>query len=216
MTIPITSFDDILDALDRDPALRDQLRRHILTEELLQLPAQFILLRTDASDVKAGLENLETQVTSMSGTVSAFAGAFYEDHASNLALLIIRDEMLITEPRTLARRQLRGELQDIVLSASKNGAITAHESNQLQVANLVVSGTDHNGDAVYVLAEISITVQDNDIDRARYRAQILQKATGVTTMAAAIVATLPEGPPPEDVRLLVIPTSQELDDYYRT
>ena len=41
MPTPINNFQDILDALERDPALRDALRRHILSDELLQLPAAF-------------------------------------------------------------------------------------------------------------------------------------------------------------------------------
>ena len=41
MTTPINNFEDILYAMERDPALRDALRRHILTEELLQLPSTF-------------------------------------------------------------------------------------------------------------------------------------------------------------------------------
>ena len=39
MTTPINTFQDIIDALERDPALKLQIRQHILTEELLQLPA---------------------------------------------------------------------------------------------------------------------------------------------------------------------------------
>ena len=41
--------------------------------------------------------------------------------------------------------------------------------------------------------DISVTVQAHDIDRACCRAQLLQVATGVTTIAVAIGATLPEG-----------------------
>ena len=41
MTTPINNFQDILDALERDPALMDALRRHILSDELLQLPVAF-------------------------------------------------------------------------------------------------------------------------------------------------------------------------------
>ena len=41
MTTPINTFQDILDAMERDPALLDALRRHILTDDLLELPAQF-------------------------------------------------------------------------------------------------------------------------------------------------------------------------------
>ena len=43
--------------------------------------------------------------------------------------------------------------------------------------------------------DISATVQAHDIDRACCRAQLLQVATGVTTIAVAIGATLPEGRP---------------------
>ena len=40
MTSPVNNFQDILDAMERDPALRNALRRHILTDELLQVPVQ--------------------------------------------------------------------------------------------------------------------------------------------------------------------------------
>ena len=59
---PHPSFQDILDALQQDPALRDRLRTHILTGELIQLPAQFMLLRTGVGALKAGQERLEARV----------------------------------------------------------------------------------------------------------------------------------------------------------
>ena len=62
MTIPVNTFQDILDALEQNPALRDQLRSYILTEELLQLPAQFVLLRADVDELKEGQARLETRV----------------------------------------------------------------------------------------------------------------------------------------------------------
>ena len=36
MTSPINDFQDILNAIERDPPLRDALRRHILTAQLNQ------------------------------------------------------------------------------------------------------------------------------------------------------------------------------------
>ena len=62
MTTPVNTFQDILDALERQPALRDQLRSYILTEELLQLPAQFLLLRADVDELKEGQVRLETRM----------------------------------------------------------------------------------------------------------------------------------------------------------
>ena len=40
MSTPINNFQDILDAMEQAPVLRDALRRHILTEELMQMAVQ--------------------------------------------------------------------------------------------------------------------------------------------------------------------------------
>ncbi len=40
-TLATATTDDLLRALDRDPEFRSQVRRHLLTEELLQLPGRF-------------------------------------------------------------------------------------------------------------------------------------------------------------------------------
>ena len=67
MTTPVNSFQDILDALERDPALREQLRNYVLTEELRQLPAQFLLLRADVDELKAGQARLEAGQARLEG-----------------------------------------------------------------------------------------------------------------------------------------------------
>lgn len=74
MTIPVDSFQDILDALERNPALRDQLRSFVLTEELLQLSAQFHLLRTDVDDLKSGQARLEEGQARMEGRLGNVEG----------------------------------------------------------------------------------------------------------------------------------------------
>ena len=137
----------------------------------------------------------------------------YEDHAADLAPRILRDELGISQPRILARRGLRRELQDIAVSAGN--LISDAEAYQLLTADLVVSGANQDGVPVHVLAEISRTVQQHIINRARYRARVLQLATGVITIAAVIGATPLEGPTPEDVRVLIIPTEEELHAQYR-
>ena len=54
------------------------------------------------------------------------------------------------------------------------------------MADVIVSATDQDGALRYVLAEISITVQERDRVRAHRRAALLEKATGVTTIPVAI------------------------------
>ena len=71
MTTPINSFQDILDAMERDPALRDALRRYILTDQMLALPAQVHTLteavealvgEARAQELNRGQELLRTEV----------------------------------------------------------------------------------------------------------------------------------------------------------
>ena len=62
MTTPINTLEDILEALERDPALREALRRHILTDELLQMPVRLQRIETDVSTLKDNLSSLTTTV----------------------------------------------------------------------------------------------------------------------------------------------------------
>ena len=257
MTSPVSSFQDILDALDQDPSLRDQLRRHILTEEVLQLPAQFLLLRSDMEELRSiveqlvgrvdqlaegqqrleytvsqlsegqqrlestvsqlseGQQRLESTTASMGGTLSRLDGTSYEDHAVDLAPRILRSQFNLSQLRIVARRGQRDELRDIAFAATGNDLISDAEANQLQNADLIVAGQDQGGPTVYVLSEISITVQQPDIDRAAGRALILESATGITTIPAAIGSEIQDSLQFRNVRLVTIPTQEELDAQYR-
>ena len=139
----------------------------------------------------------------------------YQDHAINLAPLILWRQHGIEETMILAWRRYMDELAEIVMSADEDGRITWDYGNQLMCADLVVSGTDQDGDAIYVLAEISRTIQQQHVNQARGRARILQQATGVNIIAAVIGAAPFDGATPEDVRVIVIPTKEELDANFR-
>ena len=72
MTTPINSFDDILNAMEREPALRDALRRHILTDELLQVPVRLertlgyvSTLQEDVTTLREGQARLQQGQTEL-------------------------------------------------------------------------------------------------------------------------------------------------------
>ena len=85
MTTPINTFEEILEALERDPALKEALRRHILTDELLQMPVRLERIETDVSTLKENFTTLTNTVNRIGGDVSMLKGSDYESHVARLA-----------------------------------------------------------------------------------------------------------------------------------
>ena len=88
----------------------------------------------------------------------------------------------------------RSTLETLSGQSGTLGVIFRKAQNRIQepamltrlVRELIVSGADQDGKQVYVLAEISITVQEKDRARAIRRAELLVRATGVTTIPVVI------------------------------
>ncbi len=226
MTTPINSFQDILDAMERDPALRDALRRYILTDEILALPALVQALteavealvnesrelrtgqeqiRTDMADLRAGQEELRagvselrTDVGRMGGDVSNMMGTDYEGTAARIADRLVRRRLGLTSPTVVMRGRGINATPTLpeVDQAAAMGTITWEESDDLALADVIVRATEKDGSFVYVVAEISITVQERDRVRAHRRAKLLEKATGVATIP--VVIGIDEETPAED------------------
>ena len=223
MTTPINSFQDILNAMERDPALRDALRRFILTEEVLALPAQVKALteavealvnesrelragqeqlradvgelragqeqiRADVGELRVGVVELRTNVGRLGGDVSHMMGTGYEGTVARVADRLVRRELGLTSPAVVMRGRGNTATPPMpeIDQAAEAGKITWNESDDLVMADVIVRATGQDGAPVYVVAEISITVQERDRVRAQRRAALLEKATGVTTIPVVI------------------------------
>ena len=195
MTTPVNSFQDILDALERNPALRDQLRSHILTEELLQLPAQFLLLRADVDELKSGQARLEERLGIVEGEVSSLKlgqedlqrrmnrvegrlgnieGNQYEERAVNR--IIGRASRLGIEGAQIAfskSGQARQDFHDAMAGAVRAGVISQDEYEDLTETDLIVRGRNRQ----HAVVEISLGLDEDDLSRALRRSEILQRAT---------------------------------------
>ena len=235
MTTPVNSFQDIVEAMEREPALRDALRRHILTEELIQLPAQFAEfvrvtrehnelverrlerletdvagLKTDVAELKTDVAGLKTEVATIGGHMSRMIGGDQEGEAARLAPRRLRQHLEVLNARVV-HRPAPGYFNynfmgDLTASATQDRNIDDPEADDLERADLVLTGTSPQGQVVYVLAEVSVTVQQEDIASAKRRAALLRRATGVETLPAVMgnsitgeaaedkVAFIPVGP----------------------
>ena len=233
----INTFEEILQAMERNPALRDAMRRHILTEELLQLPTQVSRMETDLTDLKAnvtelkegqarleegqarletdvaglkegqarletdvaglkeGQARLETDVAGlkegqarMSGQLSNIIGSDYERQAARLAVRRMRQQFCLSRIEMLQAITVpdKLDLTNLLDRANETGAISQEEADDMELADLALRGLESEGREVHVVAEVSLTVQDEDVQRAARRAAIMARATGGTVHPAVI------------------------------
>ena len=80
---------------------------------------------------------------------------------------------------------------DLIADALDAGLIADDEWEDLQQADAVMCGR-HEGNTVYFVGEFSVTVNNNDIDRAIVRAATLGRATGSDAWPMVIGDNIPE------------------------
>ena len=231
MTTPINTFQDILDAIEREPALRDELRRHILGEELLQLPAQFRVFLEAVADMRETLNRMEqrvnaleegqhalrsdvstlkTDVARIGGDVSRLAGTDYEAYASRLARRRIFSAMGISGAQIFSTARDPEPLRALADEALEAGALDERRANDMERADIVLTANHPDGAAVYILGEISITAQQDDVATATRRAAILSTATGVTCIPIVLAQRVEDGVDSDQVTLIIIAPEQQL------
>ena len=246
MTSPINDFQDILNAIERDPALRDALRRHILTEELLQVPVRLARIEEDITGLKKGqdrleekfdglqekfdgldqkvnvldqkvdrleekfdtmsgdIETLKDTVARIGGDVSRLTGTDYESHVATYVHRFLRRSLGINAT-TFSIQRDKSALAALLDEAEAHGIIDAQETDDLNLADLVLTS---DGPTDYILAEVSITIQQDDIDRAAERARLLTKATARTVTPFAIGVREQPDLRREHVQVILIPEPQ--------
>ena len=130
------------------------------------------------TELKSGQARLE-------GNVNRLIGSDYERKAARCASLLaqrnlsLRDLHVIYAITTPDSNRLP-ELLDRAVAA---GRIDADEADDMENADVILAGPDH-----YVVAETSVTVDRNDVMRARNRADLLARATAASVRATVIGA----------------------------
>ena len=202
MTTPINTFQDILDAMERNPELRDALRRHILTDDLLELPAQVKALTETVAALAETVNNLSENVKAltidaaatkanivrMGGHLSNLMGTNYESAVARLADRLARRHLRVRNPTVVARAKGANATLPLPVGdqAAEAGRISWDEADDLALSDVIVAGLAEEGENVFVVAEISMTVQQRDRGNAVRRADILQRATGIPTIPVTI------------------------------
>ncbi len=255
MTTPIDTFEDILAALERNPALRDAMRYHVLGEELMRLPetvarlaetvaelAQTIRelqatvaamaerqdrmeaditeikagqtrmearqdrmeaditeikagqtrmearqdrVEADITEIKAGQTRMERRQDRMDGTLNRLIGGDYERKAARRASRLARRHLNLPDATVVyaITTSDNDTIPNLIDQAVAQGRITDAQANELENADIILADA---GAAAYAVIEVSITMDEHDVMRARNWADILAQASNAATRAACI------------------------------
>ena len=131
-------------------------------------------------------------------------GEDYESHVATYAHRFLRRSLGINAALFSCQRT-RSPLTRLLDEAEAQGRINDRETDELDRADLILTT---EGPTDYILAEVSVTVQQDDIDRAAHRAGLLAKATAHTVAPFAFGTREQPGIRRGDVRVILIPEAQ--------
>ena len=139
-------------------------------------------LKTGQAALQAGQDALEAgqaeilaTLRSMQGTLNRLSGKEYERSVTRLSIEAARSALAAPYPKVIWAETLQdnAELSNLLDAAVKAGRISEAESRMVASADIIL----RDGAGGYCVAEVSITLDDSDITRARRRADLLAQAT---------------------------------------
>ncbi len=201
----------MLDAIQQDPALqhemrqlmlefirndydlRQELRKEILTEELLQLPTRFTQFEQTAGERFDKLEHrfdkLEQDVAGLKSDVANLKGSDLENRARRVILNIAMNELGLTRGRILLTpgRDTEPGFLDTINAAEQAGIITEQQADHVLVADIIIRARRADDRRfVHAVFEVSRTIKLDDIQRAHERATTVAAATGEPAIPAVV------------------------------
>jgi len=165
-----------------------------LEERQERLEAGQARLEERQDRLEAGQARLERGQQRMGGQLSNLTGSQYQRHVAEIGYRLVRRELGIHDAHLLDTDSTPGRrmIIDISDAAEAAGRITVAESDEVILSDVILVGVDETSQPVQVLLEVSLTVQQHDIERSEARARILEKATGIRTLAGLVGENIPE------------------------
>ena len=203
-----------LQLLDDNPEFRQEVRRRLLGQELMELPERFAelvqivreltarfdafaeetnrrltTLETDVATLKTDVGTLKTDVGTLKTNVGTLIGNDTERQVRENILNIARDELGLTRGRILLARgrDTDPRLLSILEAAEEQGLITERQTDHVMVADIIIRARRvEDRQYVHAVFEVSRTIKQDDIERARDRAATIAAATGEDAVAAVV------------------------------
>lgn len=218
MPFTVREFHDLVEILENEPAWRVELRRLLLTEDILGLPqavrdltravqeliterrqneARFARMEGDLAALKAdtsqmkssvgklekSVVKLETNVGKLDSRVGKLETSVARLNGSDLERQL-RERPFVYLGRLAVRLKTvtDAELAVLLEDAVERGLITEDEMEDAKLVDTVARGRGRaEATPLYLAVEVSAAVDRHDLERARRRAAVIEKASGVST-----------------------------------
>lgn len=198
--MPFTAdeFHDLVRLVEAHPEWRAELRRLVLTDELLALPEQVGVLTRAVTALAVSQQRLEEQMTALTIQTTSLARSVQTlmDDVGELKGKSLEADYRTKGPAYFGRLIRRphvltsDELVALVEDAREQGVLSDAEMQELYDADLVVRGRRAaDGTEVYLVVKVSWGVGPYDVERAARRAGLLTRL-GVATMPVVAGARL--------------------------
>ena len=131
---------------------------------------------------------MQGQMDTMQGQLNNLTGTDYERRIVKRSRGLAQRYLSIKQARLLQAISLPDDptIPNLLQDAVASGVITYEQADDVDESDLIMLGNTADNLDSYVLAEVSITIDDHDVDRAQRRAAALSVAAGVPVVAAVI------------------------------
>lgn len=153
--------------LREDDEFAAEVRALILSEELLNLPPKFDRFEKKVDRLEKDAEYLKRKVNSLEKDVGYLKGSdserWYRDRAHTIFGKLV-----------LKGKPYEKEAAEILAEAYKRGQISKEERDEVLSADLLWGG-EKDGKFLVLVVEVSYTISEGNVQRAKRRAEILRK-----------------------------------------
>ena len=180
------TIQDVIRWIQEDPEAKEELRRILLTEELLNLPQKFAELvemtRRNSRAIEQNSRAIDRLVNASERRdrdIGLLKGLALEASLQGNAISFLSGRFRLRRGRVMrgpTMYEINHEFEDAVYDANLEGTITESQRNRILDTDLIARARDSAAnETVYVAVEASFTIEADDIARVNETADSLRK-----------------------------------------
>ena len=163
--------------------------------DIVTMQGDIVTIQGDIVTIQGDIADMKNEQAIQGGRIANLTGEDYESKAAWFGRRRLRATLGVFAVELLYwyRKQGDAALARMIQEAMRNNNLSPQDAEDLEDSDLIFMVRQNPETAepdAYVLAEASITIQKNDVERARRRAGILRSCTQIPVTPAVIGAAI--------------------------